>query len=175
MTNTLLAPFGGSRLDKKIHIREGVLEDKSYLVSWLKHPETLRWFPMCNDAEIEDAANYWISFANKGALLTAEYEGAVCGIINLYIQQEEKLKHHALLAIIVAEEMRGKGVGKALLQAIEERAKKLQIEILHLEVYDQNPAIYLYEKMGFIKFGEHAEFVRDKMRYVTKHCMQKIL
>lgn len=153
-------------------MRDGTLEDKAHLIEWLKEPGTLNWYPMCNDLEIEDAANYWVSFATKKALLTIECEGEPAGMINLYLQPSEKLKHHALLAIIVKKSMRGKGLGTLLLEAIKKRAKELGLEFLQLEVYEGNPAIRLYKRSGFKEFGFQKRFIKEKNTYIGKHFMQ---
>ena len=44
---------------------------------------------------------------------------------------------------------RGSGVGTALMTAIIEQAKKLDLTALSLSVEDQNPAVHLYERAGF--------------------------
>ena len=154
-------------------IRDGRREDYEHLVSWLKEPGVLSWYPMCNDLEVEDAAKYWISFAEKKALLVAEVEGVPCGLINLYVQESKKLAHHALMAIIVKSAMRGKGVGTLLIEQIKRRAKEtFHMEMLLLEVYDGNPAIRLYERMGFKQYGSHRGFIKEEWGYVDKHLMQ---
>ncbi|OGN54000.1 MAG: hypothetical protein A2098_03310 [Chlamydiae bacterium GWF2_49_8] len=73
--------------------------------------------------------------------------------------------------------MRGKGIGRRLLKEIEELAKEMfQIEILHLEVYEGNPAIHLYERAGFKRYGIEKHFIKEKEgQYRAKIMMQKEL
>jgi GNAT superfamily N-acetyltransferase len=52
--------------------------------------------------------------------------------------------------IFVEPEARGKGVGTALLQAVESHAASLQLQSIRLDVIDTNPrARALYEREGF--------------------------
>ena len=52
----------------------------------------------------------------------------------------------------VLEECRGKGVGAALLDAAEEKARELGCCKLTLEVFDNNPARRLYERSGYRQY-----------------------
>jgi ribosomal protein S18 acetylase RimI-like enzyme len=52
----------------------------------------------------------------------------------------------------VAEEYRGRGLGRALLERVSESLKRKGADCLVLEVFDDNkPAIHLYETAGFVK------------------------
>lgn len=157
-----------------IEIRPSVEEDKEHLIAWLQQPGVLRGFPIETLPEIEDAARIWISYAKIGAVLTAVHEGKPCGIANLYIQPYKKLRHQSLFAIIVDEAMRGKGVGTRLLEALIQLGKeKFQLELLHLEVYEHNPALRLYKRLGFSEYGRHRRFLKDQGEYLTKIFMQR--
>lgn len=139
-------------------------------------PGVLRWFPMSNEREVEDAAKTWIDYSARGSCVTAEYNGVPCGISNLYIQPFKKLKHQCLFAILVSQEFRNQGIGSLLLKEIEKLAKeKFNISLLHLEVYENNPAIRLYKRHGFTIYGEHARFLREENKYRAKILMQKSL
>jgi putative acetyltransferase len=94
---------------------------------------------------------------------------------NLYLQPYKKFVHQSLLSIIVAEEYRGKGVGAALLEGLLEHAKeKFQMEFLHLEVYQGNPAIHLYQRAGFEIYGIDRHFIKEKNgQYRAKILMQR--
>lgn len=162
--------------DGLLTIRLAEEADQKYIVSWLLQPGVLEGFPLFDLREVEDAARIWISYTKFGAVLTALWEGVPCGIANLYLQPYKKLAHQCLLAIVVDEKFRGKGVGTRLLRALEKLAKeKFHIEVLHLEVYENNPAVRLYERLGFQKYGRQPHFIKDGKRYLAKIFMQKVL
>lgn len=160
----------------ELSIRPTRFDDAPPLMKWLMDPKILRWFPMIDGREVEDAVRIWVGYARIEAGLTAEWNGEPCGMANLYIQPYEKLKHTCLLSIIVREDMRGKGVGRALLTRLMQHAKeKFGIEVLHLEVYEGNPAKKLYERLGFKAFGSQAHFIKENGKYMGKTFMQKVL
>ncbi|MBS0606542.1 MAG: GNAT family N-acetyltransferase [Parachlamydiales bacterium] len=157
----------------ELSIRLTRLEDAPPLMQWLMDPKILSWFPMIDAREVEDAVRIWIGYSRIEAALTAEWNGEPCGMANLYIQPYKKLMHTCLFSIIVKENMRGKGIGSALLKQLMKHAKeKFKIEILHLEVYDGNPARRLYERHGFKPFGKQVHFIKENGKYLGKTMMQ---
>lgn len=158
-----------------IHIRTSRENDYSYLMSWLLEKEALHWFPMTDEKEVEEAVRHWLSYRALGACITAEIDDIPCGSATLYLHAYKKLKHQVLFSIVVDQKFRGKGVGKALIQNLEKLAKEFGIEVFHLEVYEGNPARHLYEKLGFVEFGKHPKFVKEKNHYYDKILMQKII
>ena len=162
--------------DKNLVIRPTVLEDEKYLVEWLQDKNTLRWYPMSNQKEIEDACKDWIRYIEMDSVVTAVYKNNVVGSAMIYVTDDERLKHQALFAIIVSKDYRGKGIGTKLIDTLIDMAKnKFEIEILHLEVYETNPAISLYERLGFKKYGEHKNYIKEDGKYFAKILMQKYL
>ncbi len=157
-------------------IRFGEESDQKYLIEWLLQPGVLEGFPLADLREVEDAARIWVSYAKYNALLTALWDGVPCGIANLYLQPYKKLSHQCLFAIIVDEKLRGKGIGTRLMEELITLAKtRFNLEMLHLEVYELNPAINLYKRMGFVQYGFQRHFIKDKNRYIGKILMQKTL
>lgn len=151
-------------------------EDLPLLASWLIDPKILRWFPMCDEKEINDAIEHWRFYVKLGAALTVLYDGKPIGMTNLYLNGFKKLRHQCLFSITINEAYRGKGVGTFLMTELIRYAKeKWQIEILHLEVYEGNPAIHLYQRMGFTQYACHDHFVWYQGRYWKKIMMQKVL
>ncbi|HSW86693.1 MAG TPA: GNAT family N-acetyltransferase [Rhabdochlamydiaceae bacterium] len=160
----------------EIEVRFTTPEDAAYLAHWLADPKILRWFPMANDREIEDAVKVWIAYSKFQAALTADWNGIPCGMANLYVQPYKKFSHQCLFSIIVEEQRRNRGVGTVLMQHLMKLAKeKFHIEIMHLEVYEGNPAINLYRRLGFKEFGFQKHFIKENGEYIGKIFMQKEL
>jgi GNAT superfamily N-acetyltransferase len=57
------------------------------------------------------------------------------------------------VSVAVIGEMRRRGVGSALLEALIERARGDHLPALSLSVEEDNPALRLYERLGFVPAG----------------------
>ncbi len=163
-------------LSDKVKFRISETSDALPLKKWFLEPGILEGFPMISEREIDDAIRIWLSYIKIGATLTAEIDRKPCGMANLYIQPFKKLSHQCLFVIIVDKDYRGQGVGNKLLRQLNTLAKEtFHIEILHLEVYEHNPAYYIYERFGFKEYGRHENFLKDQGKYSTKILMEKTL
>lgn len=160
-----------------VQIRDTIVSDGVLIQQWLLQPGVLTGFPMSDIREVEDSVRSWMECAKKGTSITALYKKEVCGCANLYIQSVEKLKHQALFVIVVDHAYRNRGIGTLLIKTLMKRAReRFGIELLHLEVYEENPAIFLYRKLGFIEYGCHPRFLKDQEgKYYHKIFMQKFL
>jgi len=166
-----------SKKHDELEIRYTEAEDAKYLKEWLNESEILRWFPMADDVEIEDAINRWIAFSRYKCSLTAVKDGVPCGLATLYLQPYKKLAHQCEFGIIVGKGYRNQGIGSELIKNIEHLAKDhFRIELLHLQVYAENPAIHLYERLGFKEFGRQTDWIKeDENTYVGRIFMEKTL
>jgi len=63
--------------------------------------------------------------------------------------------------LAVKPSFRGKGIGEALMSAVEEQAKKENCKKITLEVREDNRARSLYERFGF-EYGEPKMFFMEK-------------
>lgn len=162
---------------EEIEIRISEESDRPYLVKWLSDEDVLLWFPMVNSVEVEDAVRIWLSHSSIGASLTVTVNKIPCAMAVIYLHTYEKLQHQTLFAIIVDPECRGKGIGTQLFERLKLDAKeKFGVELLHLEVYKGNPALRLYERLGFIEYGRHPEFLKEGPgQYRDKILMQMYL
>lgn len=148
--------------DPTLEIRYSDLSDERYMKQWLIEPGITRWFPVHDDTEIDDAVRRWIAFSRYKCSLTAVKDGTICGVATLYLQPYRKLAHQCEFGIIIAPEYRGKGIGTTLMRNLMHLAKtRFHIELLHLQVYAENPAIRLYERLGFTEFGRQAGWIKE--------------
>lgn len=88
----------------------------------------------------------------------ARHDGVAIGCAALVIQGEGQGE---LKRMFVDESARGKGAGRALLQAIESTAASEGIELIQLETGPYNTeALGLYRRLGFVQrgpFGSYAD------------------
>lgn len=165
----------------KIDIRYTEPDDAPHLKRWLLDPEISRWFPMADEVEIDDAVNRWIGFYRYRCSLTALKDGLPVGLTTLYLQPYKKLAHQCEMGIIVAPEYRGQKVGSELLMnAMHLGKSKFQIELLHLQVYEGNPAERLYKRFGFVEFGKQSGWIKENpgeqpSKYTGRIFMEKYL
>ncbi len=162
---------------EKLEIRYTELEDGKYLKEWLNEPGVLRWFPMYDAVEIDDAVGRWIGFARYHCSLTAVIEGKPCGLITLYLQPYRKLAHQCEFGIIVGKGCRNRGVGGELIKnGINLAKKNFNIELLHLQVYAENPAMHLYQRWGFVEYGRQSHWIKENPDdYRARVFMEKFI
>lgn len=124
-----------------------VKEENEYFKDWIykiwHHHDTVDKIYQCNyDVEIKFGEN---EFYYK--ILKDDIE---VGFIGLDLKDDEILDQHTLYInrFYIDEEYRNMGIGEQVLNKIIETAKEMNRDI-ELEVFGDNPAIHLYEKMGF--------------------------
>ncbi|MDF2550192.1 MAG: Acetyltransferase, family [Chlamydiales bacterium] len=163
-------------LPKGLEVRYTVLEDVKHLAEWLSDPLILQFFPLSTAEEIEDSAQRWVGFCRMQSSLTVLKDGVPCGLATLYLQPYRKLLHQSEMGIIVGRGFRNQGIGSYLLKSIIHLAKeKFKIELLHLQVCDQNPAIRLYKRFGFQEFGRQSNWIKNRGVYTGRVMFQKFL
>ncbi len=147
---------------KELFVRPTQLEDALELKKWLLDQEVAPYFPMQDQVEIEDAANRWVGFCRYRCSLTAVEDDHPIGLCTLYLQPYRKLMHQSEFGIIVSPTHRGSGIGTRMLKALFELAKRdFSLSLIHLQVYQGNPAIRLYERMGFREFGRQSKWIKE--------------
>ncbi|MFC5519837.1 GNAT family N-acetyltransferase [Polaromonas jejuensis] len=95
---------------------------------------------------------FWGAFVN----------GVLAGMVGLNQETRLKNRHKAtLVAMYVADEFTGQGLGRALVDNVLQDARTSGIEHLILTVTDGNrQALALYERAGFTSFGTEPDAIR---------------
>lgn len=138
----------------KISVRHLEEADKPKLVEIYSHASVLE-----NTTQISHLGSARINKlfeVDNQIVLVAVIDGEVVGHISLYTTSKPRCKHVADLALAVAPEHQGQGVGKVLLkEALDMADNWLNLVRVQLEVYTDNPgAIALYKKFEFEVEGE---------------------
>jgi putative acetyltransferase len=108
--------------------------------------------------------------------LVAERDGVIVGSAGLHPQPQLRRRHVAMLGISVAKVAQGQGVGHALMGALcawcDQWSQILRIE---LTVFvDNERAIRLYERHGFVREGVHRAYAMRNGRYEDVLAMARL-
>ncbi len=108
--------------------------------------------------------------------IVACVEGEVVGHLNIHTNPNRPRRQHAAgIGISVRDDFQGQGVGTALMQAALDVADNwLNVQRLELEVYtDNEPAVRLYQRAGFVIEGTLRQYVFRDGRYVDVYAMAR--
>ncbi|HWL12274.1 MAG TPA: GNAT family N-acetyltransferase [Ureibacillus sp.] len=101
-------------------------------------------------------------------------DGSLEGIVRFMRDTDLKSKHKGnIYGMYVAPEVRGQGVGKALMAEAIERAKEFEgVEQIHLQVVSTNgSAKKLYESLGFETYGVEPRALKANGQYFDEDLM----
>lgn len=112
--------------------------------------------------------------ASAGSFTLGAFDGALIGVVTLLREDGAKDRHRAnVVGMHVAPEVRGRGVGRALLAEACARAARVDgLEQLHLAVVTTNAAArHLYRAMGFEPYGVEPRALKLGDRYWDEELM----
>jgi GNAT superfamily N-acetyltransferase len=146
-----------------VKLRELGPEDTGFLCKMLY--EALFWTPRKERMPIELVlAHPLVSIFHEGwgrpgdAGLVAEVDGAAVGAAwyRLFTDAEHGEgfvdEQTPELAIAIVQGRRGEGIGRALLEAMADRARADGLERISLSVDEDNPARRLYARLGYAEY-----------------------
>ena len=88
-------------------------------------------------------------------MLVAELDGEIVGTVSSTHHHCQLPESSRMLALDVGRAFRRQGVGTALIEAIEAKARRESLRSVSLEVaLDNHAAIHLYERLGYHRLGE---------------------
>lgn len=109
--------------------------------------------------------------------LLACVDDEVVGQLGLFtFTQNPRRRHVGQIGMAVRDDWQGKGVGSALMDAAIDLADNwLNLTRLELEVYpDNEPAVALYKKFGFVIEGTLKNFAYRDGQYVDVYAMARL-
>ena len=107
-----------------------------------------------------------IALDNEQIIARAELEGYYAA----------RIRHRAKFSISVKKEYWNRGIGTEMLNRIVDRAKKMKLRVIELEVISDNVrGIHLYHKMGFVDIGIYKQYFYVNGMFKDAVVMQKLL
>jgi GNAT superfamily N-acetyltransferase len=91
---------------------------------------------------------------NDRVLLAARLEGRIVGTVQVVRASTENGRHRAeIVRFAVAGDMRGRGIGRLLLDAAVDRARTIGITLLWLTTHADTDSDRIYERLGWTRVG----------------------
>ena len=109
--------------------------------------------------------------------LVASVDSEVVGHLGLGTRPDKaRLRHLGHIGMAVRDDWQGKGIGSALMEAAIDMAENwLNLTRLELDVFvDNEPALRLYKKFGFVIEGTRVAFAFRDGQYVDTHLMARL-
>ena len=106
------------------------------------------------------------------AVFVAEVPEGLVGRLSVSRDPHPASRHVADLGLMVASAYRRRGIGRALLEAAAEWARRHGVSKLELHVFPHNePALRLYESFGFVQEGFRRRHYRRGEEYLDAILM----
>ncbi len=152
-------------------LRNGTAKDGKAVLdnSILTHEQTdnLLSYPDESDISADQEAQFLKSKTESDCEIEilAEVNGVVAGLAGIdSMGSKDKIRHRADLGISIDQAYWGLGIGRALMEACIECAKKAGYEQLELNVVaDNTRAITMYGKAGFVEFGRNPRGFKSRL------------
>lgn len=147
--------------DGEVEVRSLREEEAGQILDFARTTFEVSPFVLTASGEFTMTLDEEIAFIRKNigsptSLFLAAWEGdRIVGSLSLMGNTRRKIRHQALIGMMVAGDRRGRGIGRAMLRAVIDWARENPtLEILTLAVFPANvPAYELYRSMGFIEYG----------------------
>jgi len=123
------------------------------------------FLPPLSEAE---ASAYWADVEGALALgqrelLLAELDGVLVGTVQLELAQKPNARHRAeITKLLVHTRARRQGVGRLLLQEVEQLARSHGRTLLYLDTREGDVAEQLYLQAGYLRAGRIPAYVRSE-------------
>ena len=159
----------------KVDIRAARVDDYQDIYQVLSCPGVVRNTLQLPYVSLDRRRQYLENLEPGRHLLVAEVEGRVVGELGLH-QQRNRRNHVATLGMVVHDDFQDKGVGTRLLQAALDLADNwLNLKRVELQVFtDNDGAVHLYEKFGFIIEGTHKDDTFREGQYIDTYSMARV-
>jgi RimJ/RimL family protein N-acetyltransferase len=124
------------------------------------------------EEEAERSDGFWTDRLTNSFMFGLFDGDTIVGMAGFFLEGQQKVRHRAhLVGVFLRPHARGKGAAGTLLAAVIEEARRQALQ-LHLAVTkDNDRARRLYERMGFVIYGEDPRGLRVGDRYYDDYLM----
>ena len=165
-----------------MHVREAIPSDSGRLVAFFRtlYSETDFMLYEPNEFTVNEEHQARrieeMSRSDSGAMFVCETDNELIGVVFGNRGIARRTRHSLHVVIGVLQSWVGRGVGRALLEALEAWARSRGLHRLELTVdVDNRRAIALYEKCGFDREGVKRHSRKVNGKYSDELYMSKLI
>lgn len=89
---------------------------------------------------------------SKEKIFVLENQGKIIASGSIMIENFSGLKEASMGMILVSKKEQGKGYGKAMVDFLEDYARKREVKEITLDVLIKNPAVKFYKHLGYDEY-----------------------
>lgn len=165
-----------SNTDSKVSVRKYCDNDIDKLIEiWNEVVEDGMAFPQSEPLTEESGREFFASQTFTGA---AVCDGEIVGLYILHPNNVGRCSHQSNASFAVKKGLRGRGIGEALVSHALSQAKEegYRLMIFNAVVSGNEPAMKLYEKLGFVKLGTvPGGFLSKDGSYIDTNLYYRVL
>lgn len=116
----------------------------------------------------DEIAAFWrgvfagVAAGSRVLLVARETGGRIVGTVQVEFAQKPNARHRAeVQKLLVLRSHRGRGLGFALMSAIEDAARQARRSLLFLDTSINGNALSLYERLGYTRAGGIPRYAAD--------------
>lgn len=166
------------KLDKQVVIRNATTEDAARILAYMRQvlteSDNLTMEPdeFHMTVEQEEAFLSTTIASPHDVMKVAVVEDKIISTAGFHGTDRRRLSHRVGLGISVLKPYQGMGIGRAMMKALIDDAKRIGKTTIELEVRaDNSNAIHLYESLGFVLEGRKKDRFNVKEGYVDTLMM----
>ena len=156
------------RIGQALEFVNRLVDEDTFLTFTAGDRKTLDQEKLWIQQKIKDIDN------NRGYLIWAILDDKIIGSCDIWRGITLRDQHVGKLGIMVDRDFRHGGIGKFMMELILEKARKMKLKIIKLDLFSNNiPALNLYKKFGFKEYGKLPNGLFRKDEYSDEIKMYK--
>lgn len=123
-------------------------------------------------AEKDGTLETFAASIDRNYLVGAWLDGRLVGVTGFYQLTGEKMAHRGnIWGVYVEPAYRGRGIARSLIEAVLKHARTVVLQVHLSVVADNEAALALYERLGFVRYGLEPRSLRIGSRFYDEHLM----
>lgn len=148
-------------IEQLFSMEKHLIELSELLIMVVEDGASIGFLPPMEKANAE---NYWESvLSSEVILLVAKLNNQIVGSVQLQLSTKQNGSHRAEIAKLMTDPSYSRnGIGRLLMQRVEEIAKQQDRSLLVLDTREGDPSNHLYTSLGYTQAGRIPNYAQSE-------------